>query len=300
MTPIWARITVTGSPRAEFSLGKKVAPQWWDQETERVIIKDNPNTKVARHINAAITLVLAEIQKLYMIVEHQQGIVTGELIKQAYKAATTEKEEVPQQKVAVVTEPQEKTLCQVCNYKYSKFAVLGKAGERSDNTLKRWHTTKRKIREFLKFKFKKWDVPVSFIKFSHAEDFLHFLLTQHRIEENTASKYLKNFLELLEIASNREWAAKNSWHGYRIKYIQPERENLSMQEIIRLYQKPFIERLDQVRNIFLFACFTGYAFQEVLDLRPMSLSVENSGTIQKDPQIWLCRHWTKFLLLSFG
>jgi hypothetical protein len=48
--------------------------------------------------------------------------------------------------------------------------------------------------------------------------------------------------------------------------VQPERECLTMQEIITLYQKPLLERLDHVRNIFLFACFTGYAFQEVLNL----------------------------------
>lgn len=266
MSPIWGRITVTGSPRAEFSLGKKVSSQWWDQQNERVILKDNPNVKEARQINSAITLALAEIQKLYTVIEHQQGFVTSDLIKQAYKDSTTQKEEIFEQKLAAINRPQEKTLCQVCNYKYSKFAVLVKAGERSPNTLKRWRTTKRKIRQFLKFKFKKWDVPISMIKFSHAEDFLHFLLTQHRIKKNTSGKYMKNFRELLQIANNQEWVLKNPWHGYKISYVQPDRECLSMQEIIWLYQKPLIERLDHVRNVFLFACFTGYAFQEVQNL----------------------------------
>jgi len=73
MAPIWARITVTGSPRAEFSLAKKVSPQWWDQESERVILKDNPNKKEARQINSAITLVLAEIQKQYQAYETLLG-----------------------------------------------------------------------------------------------------------------------------------------------------------------------------------------------------------------------------------
>jgi site-specific recombinase XerD len=143
---------------------------------------------------------------------------------------------------------------------------LVKADQRSVNTLKRWRTTKAKIRAFLKNKFKKWDAPLSAIKYAHAQDFLHYLLTKDDIDANTASKYLKNTRELLQIAEDQEWISKNPWNNYKIKYIQPERECLSMEEIICLYQKPLIERLDHVRNIFLFACFTGYAFQEVLNL----------------------------------
>lgn len=276
LAPIWARVTVTGSPRAEFSLGKKIAPQWWNQEAERVILKGNPNTKEARQINAAITVVLAEVQKLYPIVEHEQGTVTAELLKLAYKAITPEKE-------IVSTPPlplegvDKKTLCQVCNYKYSKFAGLVKNKKRSPNTLKRWRTTKRKIREFIKFKFKKWDIPIAIVKHSHADDFLHFLLTQQNLEENTASKYMKNFRELLEIANNKEWITKNPWNSYKIRYVQPDRECLSMQEIIRLYQKPLIERLDHVRNVFLFACFTGYAFQEVQNLTKEDIFIGIDG-----------------------
>ncbi|HEY8388944.1 MAG TPA: site-specific integrase [Parasegetibacter sp.] len=249
--PIYARITANGT-RKEISLGVKVFPGQWDQKAG---IVTGSGSEVAR-INSTITKVKAKLQQIELLLSAQYEYVTAEMIKKAYKEGW----ENQSQKI------KERTLCQVCNYKYSKFAVLVKAGERSENTLKRWRTTKRKIREFLHFKFKKWDVPLSVLKYAHAQDFLHFLLTKQGIDENTASKYLKNTRELLEIAKTQEWIVNNPWDGYKIKYIQPERECLSMQEIVRLYQKPLIERLDHVRNIFLFACFTGYAFQEVLSL----------------------------------
>jgi site-specific recombinase XerD len=249
--PIYARITANGT-RKEISLGVKVFPGQWDQKAG---IVTGSGSEVAR-INSTITKVKAKLQQIELLLSAQYEYVTAEMIKKAYKEGW----ENQSQKI------KERTLCQVCNYKYSKFAVLVKAGERSENTLKRWRTTKRKIREFLHFKFKKWDVPLSVLKYAHAQDFLHFLLTKQGIDENTASKYLKNTKELLEIAKTQEWIVNNPWDGYKIKYIQPERECLSMQEIVRLYQKPLIERLDHVRNIFLFACFTGYAFQEVLSL----------------------------------
>jgi len=259
LLPITVRLTVEGT-RSEFFLGKHVHPDYWDQENKRAIVKENPDQKSARLVNNAITQCLAKLENHYFLLEKEYDYVTAELLKKSYKGKLEEK------RTAKSENQKERSICQVCNFKYSQFAVLVKAEERSKNTLKRWRATKRKIRDFLHFKFKKWDVPLSTIKYADAKSFLHFLLTRQGIEENTANKYLKNMRELFQIAEDQEWLARNPWDGYKIKYIQPERECLSMQEIIRLYQKPLLERLDHVRNIFLFACFTGYAFQEVLDL----------------------------------
>lgn len=256
LLPITVRITVKGM-RAEFMLGQVVEPAYWDKKTNRVTTKGYPNPSECRIINNAITQCLARLENDFSWLRNEKSLVTAELLKQAYVGKIRSKNEEIER---------ERTLCQTCNYKYSKFAVLVKAEQRSASTLKRWRTTKRKIRDFLKYKFKKYDVPLSAIKFSHAQDFLHYLLTKERIEENTAHKYLKNGRELLQIAEDQEWISKNPWNNYKIKYVQPERECLTMEEIIRLYQKPLLTRLDHVRNIFLFASFTGYAFQEVLTL----------------------------------
>ncbi len=89
------------------------------------------------------------------------------------------------------------------------------------------------------------DIFLDEIKFSMADDFKHFLLTKHGLVSNTAGKYLKNTKELLKIAE--------------------------------IYQKPLIDRLNHVRNIFLFACFTGYAFAEILALKRSDVFLGNDG-----------------------
>lgn len=187
------------------------------------------------------------------------------MLKKAYKGDAYEEKE------------RERTICQVANYKYSIFARQVKKKLRSTNTLKRWHCTKRKLRQFLHFKFGKWDVLLSAIKHSHAQDFMNYLTLQDGIEENPARKYIKNLKELLQIAADRGWLAGNPWANYRIGYDQPERQYLSMQDIMKLYRKPLLDRLDHVRNIFLFACFTGYAFQEVQNLTPDDVFTGDDG-----------------------
>jgi hypothetical protein len=174
--PIYVRLTGNG-PRREMSLGIKVFPEKWNQQLGMIA---GSGAEIAR-MNKLISKTKAKLEQIELVLSAQHEFVSPEMIKKVYKESTAEKN-VESEK------PKQKTLCQTCNYKYSKFAVLVKAAERSENTLKRWRTTKRKIREFLKYKFKKRDVPLSAIKYSHANDFLHFLLTKQGIEENTCWK----------------------------------------------------------------------------------------------------------------
>jgi site-specific recombinase XerD len=275
MEPITVRISIEGS-RAEFYLGKKVHPDHWDKKEKRVDTKKHPNIKEARAINNAIIQCLAKLENDYNALHEKCPLCSASQLKKAYNGDLTENESDPEAKKEEEPE-KERTICQILNYKYSKFAVLAKKKKRSQNTLKRWKTTKRKLRQFLYHSFKMWDVPISTIKFGHADDFLHYLLTQDDLQENTANKYVKNVRELLQIAERKEWVQRNKWDGFKIKYKQPERECLSMQEIITLYQKPLIERLDHVRNIFLFSCFTGYAFQEVFDFTKDDIFIGMDG-----------------------
>lgn len=271
-TPIWVRLTIDGA-RAEFSLGQKIQRDYWDQKNENVNLDACPNKKEAMLLYSRVTQTLNDLKTHFFFLSQQYDRVTPDLLKRSYKGLLAE-EKKKEQEPAI---QQERTLLQVLNYKYSKFATLVKAGQRSPNTLRRWKVTKRKLRAFLNFKFKAWDVFLSNFSLGHADDFLLFLLTKHGIQENTAMKYLKNTKELLEIAENKEWRAKNPWSGFKIKYDQPERVCLSMADIIKIYQKKLIQRLDHVRNIFLFACFTGYSFQEIHDLDPDTIFVGIDG-----------------------
>jgi len=261
--PLWVRVTVNGS-RFEFSLDKKILPTSWDQHSEQVI--GTAANKELSIVNKLIAQARTKLETLYFLLANQHERVTADMLKKAYKGVPPEPDKEA-----------EKTLCQVCNYKYSVFARQVKRKMRSANSLKRWHCTKRKIRHFLKFKFGKWDVPLSAIKYAHAQDFMNYLTLNNGIEENSARKYLKSVKELLQIAADRGWLPVNPWASYRIGYDQPDRECLSMQDIMKLYRKPLLDRLDHVRNIFLFACFTGYAFQEVLSLTPDDVFIGDDG-----------------------
>ena len=261
--PIYVKLTVTGSAAKEFSTGMKTDPNLWDQESWRFKGKA-PETL---SMNNRITQIRSKIEKHYLLLSLEYEVVTAELLIAAYKGKLNPKPKMVN-----------RTLCQVFNHKYSVFARQVKAKLRSDTTLRKWKTTKRKIRNFIQSKYKKWDLPIAAFSHEDAIDFMNYLTLVEDLEENTSRKYIKNTKELFELAASRKWLPSNPWSAYTIKMDSTEREVLSMIDILSLYNHSFTGRLEYVRDITLFAIFTGYAFCELDRFQKSDIFVGDDGS----------------------
>jgi site-specific recombinase XerD len=250
LAPVYVRITITGFQRKEFSTGIKVDPnpKLWDSDDWRV--KGKSDDVMA--LNDRIEKVWKDLKRQYETLRTQNEIVTPEMLKKAYKDELAKR---------VIVRP--RTLCQAYNYKYSIFAHQVKKKLRSGNTLRKLRSTKVKLRHFLQSKYKKWDINLSDVTLADAEDFFNYLTLQEDLEENTSWKYLKSTKELLKIGTDKKWIQENPWDKYPIRYDSPNRDILSMPDINNLYHHELIGRLDYVRDISLFAIFTGYAYCEL-------------------------------------
>lgn len=261
--PIYVKVTVTGSKAKEFSTGIKVIPDLWNEESWRI----HGKTPEALGINNRLTQVRAELEKHYLLLTTKYEIVTSQLLIDSYKGRFGEEE----RKI-------DRTLCETFDYKYSKFADQVQKGLRADSTLRKWRTTKQKIQNFLQFKYNKADLPLSAIEYEDALDFMDYLTLVEDLEECTARKYLKNTKELFEIAADRKWIADNPWKNYKIKADTKHRECLSMIDILSLYNHKLSGRLEYVRDIALFAIFTGYAFSELDRFQRSDIFVGDDGS----------------------
>jgi hypothetical protein len=53
----------------------------------------------------------------------------------------------------------------------------------------------------------------------------------------------------------------------RCTYKEPARERLTMEKVVTIYTKEFdVDRLTEVRDVFIFSCYTGFAYQDVFSL----------------------------------
>jgi site-specific recombinase XerD len=123
------------------------------------------------------------------------------------------------------------------------------------------------------------------IKASFAFDFEHYLTTHDRVSSNTAMKYIKIFKRVLKMAVDHDWITASPFTGFKCSYTEPQRERLTMDEVMILYQKELvIARLAEVRDVYLFCCFTGFAYQDVANLSKDNIvkGIDGESWVVKD------------------
>ncbi|AOM80993.1 site-specific integrase [Pedobacter steynii] len=250
LTPITVRLTVD-SKRAELSLGQKINPKLWNQEAGIA----NGNSAIAQQINATILRVKSRLKQHYDQLCTQNDYVSSAMVKQAFLGKQTPTEK--------------KSLIQTIDFVIEKLAKKVDKKARSIGTLKRWGVTKRKIQAFLKFEYKIQDMTLDTVAYAFAEDFTDFLMLEQDLQSNTAMKYVKNAKHVFKTAVERNWLLRNPIEGYKCTYLNPDRDILNEDEIMLLYNKSLtIPRLAEVRDVYLFMCFTGYAFKDTHNLSP--------------------------------
>jgi len=268
LVPIYVRITVEGTPRAEMSLGKKIDPDFWDQTKEAV--KITPKNKEMAIINTVIKNYRAKLEKDYFILASQHPIVTSQMLKTYFLGKPTEDGDKKK--------PESITLMKAVEFKVNRQKEKEQKNLLAPATITKWETTKTKIASFIKHKYQQDDIPIENVELTFAEDFLHYLLVEEGVSQNTAMKYISNTKQVLKLAKGR-WIKENPLNDFQCPYVQPDRNALTIYDLLSIYNKKFITRLEEVKDVFLFCCFTGFAYKEVESLSANHIFIGNDGKI---------------------
>lgn len=122
------------------------------------------------------------------------------------------------------------------------------------------------------------DLPLRSIDNKFVRDFHLFLKVEKKAEQNTANKYCKNLKKIIRLALDNGWIEVNPFQGTRFTAKAVNREFLNEKELSTLMNKKFdIERLNVVRDIFVFCSLTGLAFSDVSALKPEHITVDDDG-----------------------
>jgi hypothetical protein len=95
---------------------------------------------------------------------------------------------------------------------------------------------------------------------------------------NTAVKYIKNFHKVINECLANGWLVKDPFINYKSKVKEVVRVFLTEEEIECIISKTFVsQRLELVRDIFVFSCFTGLAYVDVKQLTKNHISLGIDG-----------------------
>ena len=261
--PIYFRITVNGV-RTALSLQKSVKLNLWD--TNLGLVKGN--TQYAKSINREIKLVESKILE-YSNNLRSLGIeITSANLKNALlgKGVQPEKEEV--KKIIEIFIEHNKKSEKLIDIDYSK------------STITKYNTTLKHLKSFLLYNYKKTDLEVTKINNEFVTDYEIYLKTKKDCSHNTTMKYITIFKKIIKIAMANDWLKKDPFFNYKISVKKTERPFLTDEELKRIIEKQFKqERLEIVKDTFLFSCFTGLAHSDLKKLTPKNIMVGTDGNM---------------------
>lgn len=96
------------------------------------------------------------------------------------------------------------------------------------------------------------------------------------LSNDVAMRITAHFKRVLEYATANEWIQRNPFMLFRKKMENKRKESLTLKEVTAIENAVFAsEVLNQVRDIFLFSCYTSLAYQELSTLSPSHITEVN-------------------------
>ena len=254
--PIYLRITIDGKA-AEIAAKRYIDPKKWDNKAHKAV----GNSQEAKILNAYLKTLEQQVYDFHYLMLKEEDFVTAESLKS--KLLGTD-----------VTTRMLIPIFQEHNDKVE--ALVGK--DFAPGTLERYKTSLKHTQEFLNWKYKVSDIDITKIDHVFIMDYDFWLRSVRKCANNTAVKYIKNFKKIIRLCMANGWLSKDPFLGYKAKLKVVERPYLTKEEIQAIYEKEFAsDRLNQVRDIFLFSCFTGLAYVDVKQLSKSNINIGIDG-----------------------
>ncbi|WP_373723591.1 site-specific integrase [Bacteroides heparinolyticus] len=144
-------------------------------------------------------------------------------------------------------------------------------------TYRRYEVTKRLFMEFLAYKYKRKDMNLNEITSIVIHDFEIYLHTFVGYKNNTAVKMMKQLKTVILFAKKAGYISHDPFLNHHFHRQPTDRGFLTEAEIKTLATCELkLHRLEVVRDIFLFSCFTGLAYVDVVNLTEENI-VELNG-----------------------
>ena len=248
------RVTLTfsghvGGQRIFAGTGLAIRPEDWDDFRQQVRRTD---TNYAQ-INAKLREIQARFDQEIAAIDVVDTVAVERLRREFSRKGGEEAQELATKELTFWTG-------------YDAF-IGAKATDRGDRTIAKYKTLQTILREF-EGGYGKLTFEVLTHDFYDA--FKRFLIKKRGLTNNSIGKYVSTLKTYLGWAEDRGVAVPKDYRKFKVDEEDVEVIALTYDEVHRLEALDLREqpRLDRVRDLFLFACYTGARFGDVQKLHP--------------------------------
>jgi site-specific recombinase XerD len=242
---IMVRITINGI-RSQFSSKLLVQSEQWDSKNERV----KGQVAEARSLNRLLENVRSSLNVHYNKFMSIDGHVNPERLRNIFLGH----------------EEQEQTIISFFD-KFNDQYKLKVGTTSTHRTYTRYLLTRERLVEFMKQRYNLSDIPIKEMTVSFIDEFYLYIRNNTECNHNSSLKFLQRFRTILYFAKNSGLSFNDPFGSFRFRYDKVNRGYLDQDELDILYTKKFSSaRLSQVRDIFIFSCYTGLAYVDIFEL----------------------------------
>ena len=256
LAPVNVRVMLDNK-RFELSSNRSIEPANWNSSIGIVINK----SKKAHVINQYLNALKTEILRQYNIMESLGEEITIENLK---NRLTGKKEK-------------EHSLLEVFNFHNDEMKKqIGKSFAKG--TYDHYVSSLRKMVRFIKFRYNRSDILLKELNHSFITSYEMYLKSQEKQSHNSAMKHIKRLKKVVNLAILNEWLQLNPFANFHITTQKTHRGFLTPEElhIIETKELP-VHRIQKVRDIFIFCCYTGLSFSDVEKLSHNDISTGIDG-----------------------
>lgn len=256
--PIMVKVTVNGES-VQFNSKANVDPAIWDSKAGKAIAR----SKEAADINIALDNLRVAIRKCYDKQMEDYGYAMPEKIRNQ----------------VLGLEKGAKSLVEYIDLHNQQYE--NRVGVNTTRTtFIRYKLVKERVQDFLKLKYNVSDIPIRDLTPVVLENFYLYLRKDCKCENNSSMKTMQRLRKIVYFAKNMGEVMADPYQSFRVHFESVDREILTQEEIDTIYNKEFITgRLEQIRDIFIFACYTGLSYIDVSNLREDNIQEAFDGNL---------------------
>lgn len=259
--PIRCRITYNET-RKEFSTGLFINPKFWNSKHQKI----EPPNEENDFINNQLSLIKSKINKVFLLLQVQENSFTVNDIYRLYKGVKLRKE------------------FNVIEYFEHRLNKLKKliGIDIKQVTWDKSYYVKNNVKSFILWKFQQKDIPLNKLKLHFLDDLEYYLKVEKKQKQITVNKTIQRFRNPIKIAVSEGYLDKDPFMLHKTKMVRNEVVYLSVKELEKLEKHEFTQaRLQQVKDWFVFSCYTGLAYNELKNL------LKQHVVIGFDGQLWI-------------
>ena len=256
--PIFARITISGQ-RTEFNINRSVDPENWN--TSRGMAKGRSKKDI--ELNKYLDSIRVRMSEIHAHLLQDEAVINPIVLKQHF--------------LGNIEGP--KMLCAVFRDVIAQYRDKLERGDICKSTFLRWERCEKYLSGFLAHREGVPDIPIKKLTSGMIDDFEHFLRVNKENGNNAAVKYIRYLKKVTRVAIANKWLSEDPFIDKRYTRTVANREALTEKEVrsIMALNLTALPRLDQVRDIFIFCCFTGLAFVDISTLTRNQIIEDEHG-----------------------